>query len=79
MARTAVTCPTLSNGTLRCGDRAVQASRASATAPTGMLMPKMSRQLTRLRKPPSTGPEEDATAPPMAHTATARDRLAASA
>jgi hypothetical protein len=43
MAKTAVTGPTQSNGTLRCGDRSVRASRISAAAPTGTLMPKISR------------------------------------
>jgi hypothetical protein len=37
---------------------------------------KISRQLTRVSTPPSSGPEDDATAPPIAHTATARARRA---
>jgi hypothetical protein len=79
MARTAVSCPAQSNGTLRRGDRPVQATKTSATAPTGTLMAKISRQVTTLNRPPSTGPDVDATAPPMAHTPTARTRLAGSA
>jgi hypothetical protein len=48
------------------------------TAPAGTLMKKISRQLTRVSTPPSTGPADDATAPPIAQTATARARLAGS-
>jgi hypothetical protein len=42
-------------------------------------MKKISRHVTRVSSPPSTGPDEDAAAPPIAHTATARARLAESA
>jgi hypothetical protein len=79
MASTADICPAQSNGTVRCGDGSVQASSPRATAPTGKLMPKISRQLTRLNSPPSTGPEQEATEAPMAHTATARARRVGSA
>src|SRR6516164_3337676 len=41
-------------------------------------MKKISRQLTRVSTPPSSGPEDEATAPPIAHTATARARRAGS-
>jgi DNA-binding MarR family transcriptional regulator len=41
-------------------------------------MKKINRQVTRVSRPPTTGPEEAATAPPIAHTATARARLAGS-
>ena len=78
IARMAVTCPTQSNGTLWCGERAVRASSSSATAPTGRLIQKIIRQLTNVRRAPSTGPEEDASAPPIAHIATARARLVGS-
>src|SRR2546426_10937866 len=78
MASTAATCPNQSNGTLRCGDFSIRATRIIATAPTGTLMKKINRHVTNVSTPPSTGPEEDAIALPIAHTATARARLAGS-
>jgi hypothetical protein len=59
--------------------RPVRASRSSVTAPTGTLMKKISRQVIGLSSPPTTGPDAAATAPPIAHTATARVRLVGSA
>jgi hypothetical protein len=41
----------------------VRASRTKAIAPAGTLMKKIARQLTRVSTPPSTGPQEEATAP----------------
>jgi hypothetical protein len=40
-------------------------------APTGTLMTKINRQLTEVSTPPSTGPADDAMAPPIAQTAIA--------
>ncbi len=57
-----------------CGERCVRANRTSATTPTGKLTKKINRQLATVSRPPSTGPEQEATAPPIAHTATARAR-----
>ena len=42
-------------------------------------MKKIIRHVTSVSRPPSTGPADDATPPPMAHTATARARLTGSA
>src|SRR4051794_27502141 len=47
---------------------------ANAATPTGMLMKKISRQLAEVSSPPSTGPADDAAAPPIAHMAIARAR-----
>jgi hypothetical protein len=77
-ASTAVICPAPSNGTGRRGECPVCVSSASATAPTGTLMKKTARQLARVSIPPSTGPQEEAIAPPIAHTPTARARLTGS-
>src|SRR6516225_10245289 len=74
IAITAVTCPAQSNRAARCGDGRTRASSSSVTAPAGTLMTKISRQLTTVSTPPSSGPEDEATAPPIAHTATARAR-----
>ena len=78
MASTPVTCPNPSNGTRRRDDRPIRATRTNAAAPTGTLTKKINRHDTRVSSPPSTGPDEDAIAPPIAHTATARARLARS-
>ena len=67
----AVACPTQSNGAGRRGDDATPRTRNSATAPTGTLMTKINRQLMEVSTPPSTGPDDDAIAPPIAHTAIA--------
>src|SRR3954447_23726025 len=50
----------------------------SATAPTGTLRRKISRQSSRVSSPPTTGPEVDATEAPSAQIATARARCLAS-
>jgi hypothetical protein len=39
-------------------------------------MKKIIRQVSRVSRPPTTGPEEDATAPPIAQTPIARALLA---
>ena len=56
----------------------MRASKASAMAPTGTLMKKINRQSMRVSTPPSTGPDEEATAPPIAHIPIARPRALAS-
>ncbi len=78
IAITPVTCPGRSKGTTRGREGSVRASNSSAIASAGTLMKKISRQSTRFRTPPSTGPDEEATAPPIAHTPTARPRALAS-
>src|SRR3954451_21108248 len=66
----AITCPTESNGTRRRGDGAERAINATAPSPTGRLMKKTSRHETSVNKPPTTGPDEEAIAPPIAQIAT---------
>ena len=78
MATTAVTCPIQSNGTRRRGERSIRTASTIAASPTGTLMKKISRHVTSVSTPPSTGPHDDASAPPIAHTATARARRAGS-
>src|SRR5438270_13868653 len=67
-------CPAQSNGARRRSDGPMRERRTSATDPTGMLMRKMNRQLADVSSPPSTGPADDAAAPPIAHMAMARAR-----
>src|SRR5437660_2437670 len=50
----------------------MRATRIIAAAPTGTLMKKINRHVTRVRTPPSTGPAEEAIAPPIAQIAMAR-------
>jgi hypothetical protein len=52
----------------------VPANSHSAITPTGTLMKKISRQSIRVSTPPRTGPDDDATAPPIAQIPTARAR-----
>ena len=52
----------------------MRASNTNAATPTGRLIRKISRQDTSVSRPPTSGPELEASAPPMAHTATARAR-----
>jgi hypothetical protein len=54
----------------------MRATSTMAATPTGTLMKKINRQLTSVSTPPSTGPADDANAPPIAHSATARARRA---
>ncbi len=68
IASTPVACPGRSKGTTRGREGSARASSSNAIAPAGTLIKKISRQSARLRTPPSTGPEEEATAPPIAHT-----------
>ena len=72
MASTPVICPVTSNGTTRGREGRVRASSSSAMAPAGTLRKKISRQSIRVSTPPSTGPDEDATEPPIAQTPIAR-------
>lgn len=74
MATTAAICPVPSSGASRRGERAILVNSSSATRPTGRLTKKIARQLSRVRKPPSTGPAAEATAPPIAQTAMAQAR-----
>src|SRR4051812_30055851 len=74
MAVTALAWPNQSNEAARRGDGATRRRSSSAAAATGRFTKKMSRQLTRVSTPPRTGPDDDATAPPIAHIATARPR-----
>ncbi len=76
MATTPVSCPAGSNGTGRRGLASLRETSHNASAPTGTLRKKISRQSIMVSTPPRTGPAEDATAPPIAHNATARARAA---
>ena len=79
MASTAVTCPGQSNGAGRRGDGAARASKTSAAA-AGRDVDEEDQPPAdaRVSSPPSTGPDEEATAPPIAHIASARARRAGS-
>src|SRR2546430_13555227 len=57
------------------GGGGVGPSSGGGPAPTGRLMEKINRHETRVSIPPTTGPADDATEAPIAHTATARARL----
>src|SRR5437879_11016027 len=70
-------CPTQSKGAGRDGERPTFVSRYSATSPTGKLMKKTMRQLSSVRKPPTTGPADEATAAPSDQIAIARARCLA--
>ena len=70
-------CPTQSKGAGRDGERQTFVSRYSATSPTGKLMKKIMRQLSNVRKPPTTGPADEATAAPSDQIAIARARCLA--
>src|SRR5438128_11301747 len=70
-------CPTQSKGAGRDGERPTFVSRYSATSPTGKLMKKIMRQLSNVRKPPTTGPADEATAAPSDQIAIARARCLA--
>ncbi len=74
MARAPVTCPGQSMGTRCVLVVAAREISSRATIPTGRLTKKISRQSTMVSSPPSTGPADDASAPPIAQTATARVR-----
>jgi hypothetical protein len=73
-ASTPRTWPAQSNGADRVGECTTVAIIATMTAQTGTLTPNTHRQSTVVNTPPSRGPSAAATAPPTAHTPSARAR-----